>query len=348
MEKLTPRQKNILKELSKNDMSRGQIEESLEKIYQISKATVIRDLGGLINAKLIKQKGSGPAIRYSLLNLPNDANILNLDEYFSVDSDDRKVLSDSFDSSIIKDIDRFFTKKELVSFDNNMMKVNIKDEETLSIEVRKELERLIIELSWKSSRIEGNTYTLLDTENLLKNNIEAPNHTLEERNMILNHKYAFAYIIDNIESFKNFSLSNMIKLHDVLTKGLNINPGLRKHKVGITGTKYRPLDNVYQIEDAITELTIKLEKLKSPVSVAFAVLVFISYLQPFADGNKRVARLMSNGILLSNGYYPLSYRSVNEVEYKKALIVFYEQHIISYFKEIFKKQYKFSSENYYL
>jgi len=214
--------------------------------------------------------------------------------------------------------------------------------------VKKELERFVIELSWKSSKIEGNTYSLLDTENLLKNNVEAPNHTKDEKNMILNHKYAFDYILNNLSGFKEFSVKETILLHDILTKNLNVSTGLREMGVGIAGTKYKPIGNKYQIEDAMRALDEKLSTVKSPVLKSFATLVFISYIQPFADGNKRTARLMSNGILLANKYYPLSYRNVDEVEYKKSLIIFYEQQTIYYFKKIFKEQYEFSMNNYFL
>ena len=80
---------------------------------------------------------------------------------------------------------------------------------------------------------------------------------------------------------------------------------------------------------------------------AFSTLVFVSYIQPFVDGNKRTARILSNAILLANSYYPLSYRSVDEIEYKKALIIFYEQFNIYYFKKIFLEQYQFSVDNYF-
>ena len=348
VDSLTPRQQNILKELSKKDLSRLDIEDVLEKTYKVSKPTVFRDLTTLLDLGFISQEGAGPSTYYKLAKLPHDLPVIDLDEYFKTDSDDRVVLNDTFDSSLISKIDVLFSKNELSEFDSSRSSFLDRIKNKNDTEIKKELERLIIELSWKSSKIEGNTYSLLDTENLLKNNIEAPHHTRDEKNMILNHRYAFDYILNNLAEFKEFSVKEMISLHDILTRNLNVSKGLREKSVGITGTKYKPLDNKYQIEDAIHSLDKKLSTLESPVLKSFATLVFISYIQPFADGNKRTARLMSNGILLANRYYPLSYRSVDEVEYKKSLIVFYEQHNIYYFKKIFKEQYEFSVKNYFL
>jgi len=345
---LTPRQHKILQELVTKNLTRSEIETLLEETYSVSKATVVRDLSELIDKELIKQEGAGPATYYRLSDFPKYLPIIDLDTYFSVEADDRQIADTKFDFKLIDTVETWLSKKELSKFETKMIIFRSRNKKKLPTEVKKELERLIIELSWKSSKIEGNTYTLLDTENLIKNRVEKPNYTKEETNMILNHKSAFGYILDNLNKFKEFNIDSVIALHDILTKNLDVSPGLRSQAVGISGTKYTPLDNKYQIEDALNKLETKLSSTRSPVIKAFAALVFISYIQPFADGNKRTARLLSNGILLSNEYYPLSYRSVDEVNYKKALIMFYEQHNIYYFKEIFKEQYQFSVNNYFI
>ena len=87
---------------------------------------------------------------------------------------------------------------------------------------------------------------------------------------------------------------------------------------------------------------------KEPFSKAILAMVLISYIQPFEDGNKRTARLTGNAVLLAHNACPLSFRSVNEVDYKKALIIFYEQNNLRFFKELFMEQFKFSSETYFL
>ena len=344
---MSPRQLKILNYLTDSNKSRTEIEELLLKDYAVSKITVVRDLSELIEQGFIQQQGLGPSTYYSITNKPTNLPIYNLDEYFKTDVDKRNIRGSHFETNLINEIDNFFNLKELneIEISRNVFK-NIMSKRN-STDIKRELERFIIELSWKSSKIEGNTYTLLDTENLIKNNIEASSNSKEESQMILNHKYAFDYILKNLDNFKEFSGQNLKQIHSLIVKDLNIQTDYRLHSVGIAGTKYLPLDNKYQIEDAIKMLDMKLKDIESPFIKAFATLVFISYIQPFADGNKRTARILSNSILIANNYYPLSYRSVDEIEYKKALIIFYEQFNISYFKKTFLNQYQFSMTNYF-
>jgi Fic family protein len=347
-EKLSKRQIQILNLLSQKDLARSEIEKYLETTYSVSKATIVRDLTDLISLRFIEQKGSGPSTYYTIKNLPYDLPIFDLDDYFKSETDKRKILGERFNSDLINKVDTFFSGEELATLENTKTSFAKRINSKNDTEIKKELERFVIELSWKSSQIEGNTYTLLDTENLLKNNIEALNHSQQEKQMILDHKYAFDYIIKNTSEFKDFTAKGLDIIHSLIVKSLGVSLGFRTHGVGISGTKYLPLDNKYQIEDAITKLEKKLKKTKSPFIKAFGTLLFISYIQPFADGNKRTARMLSNAILFSNNCYPLSYRSVDETYYKKAQILFYEQYNIFYFKQIFKEQYNFSLDNYFI
>ena len=211
---------------------------------------------------------------------------------------------------------------------------------------RKELERLIIELSWKSSRIEGNTYTLLDTEKLILENKMAPGHDKKEAAMILNHKEAFNFIRQNKHQFKTLTKINLEHLHKLLVKDLSVSFGLRHSPVGVTGSTYRPIDNIHQIKEAVELLSDTVAKIETPYAKAFVALLGISYIQPFEDGNKRTARMMANAILLANGRAPLSYRSVDENEYREAMLVFYEINSLVPFRKIFISQYEFAARNY--
>ena len=211
---------------------------------------------------------------------------------------------------------------------------------------KKELERLIIELAWKSSKIEGNTYTLLDTEKLILENQEAVGHDKKEAKMILNHKDAFTFIRKNLSFFQALTRLNLEKLHSILVKDLNVDFGLRKKPIGVTGSKYQPLDIGYQIEEAVEELSKSISKMTTPYAKAMLSLAGISYIQPFEDGNKRTARFMANALLLSHGFAPLSYRSVDENEYREAMLVFYEINSLVPLKKIFIDQYKFAATNY--
>jgi Fic family protein len=213
--------------------------------------------------------------------------------------------------------------------------------------INKEFERIMIEFSWKSSVIEGNTYSLLGTEALIKNNVVGEGKTADETQMILNHKDAFNEAIQNKQRFVELRLADIEYIHSVLTKKLRISKNIRKEGVGITGTKYRPLDNELQIKEATQKMVGLINKKESFFEKAFLVSILIAYIQIFEDGNKRISRMISNAILLAHNSIPLSYRIVDVEEYKKAVILFYEINNISYFKQIFINQFDDAVNNYF-
>jgi Fic family protein len=132
-----------------------------------------------------------------------------------------------------------------------------------------------------------------------------------------------------------------------LVKDLSISPGIREQAVGITGTVYKPLDNRWQVHEALEKLAEAINKSEYPLEKALVANAMISYIQPFSDGNKRTGRMLANAILLAHDFFPLSYRSVDEEIYKKALILFYEQMSIYHLKEIFLSQYRFALDTYF-
>jgi len=210
----------------------------------------------------------------------------------------------------------------------------------------KELERFVIELSWKSSKIEGNTYTLLDTEKLLREGVEALGHAHAEAQMILNHKTAFSYIRAHADRFQTLTRANMEDVHKLLVTELGVTNNLRKKPVGVSGSRYRPLDNEFQIVEAVEQLASTVASHCSPYAKALIALVGMSYIQPFEDGNKRTSRLMANALLLSHHLAPLSYRSVSEEAYREAVLVFYELNSLVPFAQLFAEQYVFAARNY--
>ena len=122
---------------------------------------------------------------------------------------------------------------------------------------------------------------------------------------------------------------------------------LRKRRVGISGTNYKPLDNEFQIKEAMIAMCDLLNTESSVFSKSLLALVLISYIQPFADGNKRTARIVSNAILMNNSYCPLSFRTVDSVFYKKAMLIFYEKNNISAFKKLYMEQFEFAVKTYF-
>ena len=214
-------------------------------------------------------------------------------------------------------------------------------------EYKKELERLAIDLSWKASQIEGNTYSLLETERLLKDKETAAGKTKEEAIMLLNHKDALDFIVENPDYLIPLTISKIEDIHSLLIKELAVDKNLRKRRVGISGTNYRPLDNEFQIREALESACKLVNKKENIFEKALLILVLISYIQPFMDGNKRTARIVSNAILMNYKHCPISFRTVDSVDYKKAMLLFYEQNNISRFKEIFTNQFEFAVKTYF-
>jgi Fic family protein len=315
---------------------------------KISLITVKRDLDYLVLLKYLKRKGQGRSTGYEktmlgMLLSPVDASLYNKIE------PDLRDGNNQFNFSLFEKFPKdIFTDEEKELLDSATKSYNKKTKNINSVVRAKELERFIIELSWKSSKIEGNTYTLLDTEKLLREGISAKGHKDSEATMIINHKKAFSFIMDNFEHLKKNGITAgfIEKIHELLTVNLGISKGVRRGLVGIIGTKYKPLDNKYQINEALKSLCELVNKMKIPYNKALTILVGISYIQPFEDGNKRTARLLCNAILLSENCAPLSYRSVNEDDYRESILVFYEKNSIMPMKKIFINQYLFSADNY--
>lgn len=338
----------ILQFLHYNPLSkRADILQSLSK--QISDRTLMRMLSDAAAKGLIEVSGRGPATRYRLTPQAHVTMDLNLDTYFDKEIDERQV-QESFNFELINDIlpkVELFTHEELQLLDKAQSAFEKHLSEMTEIEYRKEMERLGIDLSWKSSQIEGNTYSLLETERLLKEKETASGKTKEEAVMLLNHKDALDFILDVPDYLKHLTVTRIEDIHALLTKELGVERNIRNRRVGITGTNYTPLDNEFQIREALED-TVRLINDKSSVfEKAFLALVLLSYIQAFTDGNKRTARIVSNGILIANGYCPISFRTVDSIDYKKAMLMFYEQNNIAAFKRIFIDQFLFAVKTYF-
>lgn len=313
---------------------------------EISLVTTKRTLSEMAAQGILVVSGSGRTTRYNLNVRGRIFADTDAKAYCAVEPDKRYGMG-SFNFNLLPELPSdVFTDKELETLNNATLEYKKRTADLPVSIQKKELERLIIELSWKSSKIEGNTYTLLDTEKLILEHKEAPGHDKKEAIMILNHKDAFTFIHENTALFKTLSYANLEKLHAILIKDLNIGLGLRKKAVGVVGSKYRPLDNIHQVKEAVEALVSTVSRMKTPYAKALIALLGISYIQPFEDGNKRVSRLMANALLLAHGCAPLSYRSVDENEYREAMMVFYELNSIMPIKKIFIEQYGFAVKNY--
>lgn len=313
-----------------------------------SRETITRDLSFLCKQNFLKKSGAGAFVVYSLADTYSILAEVDIQKYFETPYLKREV-RESFNFEIFNILSNdIFTAEEKEKLDK-LQKEFIKnfsryDSQTL---INKEFERIMIEFSWKSSAIEGNTYSLLGTEALIKNNVIGKGKTKEETQMILNHKDAFNEAIQNRERFIKLRIADIEYIHSVLTKKLGISKNIRKEGVGVTGTKYRPLDNEPQIKEALQNMVDLINEKESFFEKAFLVSILIAYIQVFEDGNKRTSRIISNAVLLAHHSIPLSYRIVDVEEYKKAVILFYELNNIFYFKQIFIDQFEDAVNNYF-
>ena len=327
--------------------SRGDI--TTGTAFKGSDATLKRMIAAGIKAGDIVAEGKARATRYRLSPQAQLLMPLNLDTYFALEVDERQVQS-SYNFELINGLlaeTRLFSDKDQVHLDALQEEFRQHISELTDNEYRKEMERLGIDLSWKSSQIEGNTYTLLETERLLRESKTAEGKSKEEAVMLLNHKDALSFVLDNPDYLKELTVSHIEDIHQLLTKDLSIDKGLRRHRVGITGTNYHPLDNEFQIREAMRDACELINSKSNIFEKALLTLVLLSYIQPFSDGNKRTARITSNAILIANNYCPLSFRSVDSIDYKKAMLIFYEQNNLYAFKQIFMEQFEFAVKEYF-
>ena len=314
-----------------------------------SDSTMKRLLSAAVKEGNIETVGRVPATKYKLTPQAHVTMPLDLATYFDKDIDEREV-QESFNFDLIRDVlpkVEIFTKEELEVLNDAQLEFEKNTEGMTELEYRKEMERLGVDLSWKSSQIEGNTYSLLETERLLKDKQTASGKTKEEAIMLLNHKDALDFVLDIPDYLKELSVHRIEDIHSILTKELEVERNIRHRRVGITGTNYRPLDNEFQIREALEDTCTLVNGKDNVFEKAFLTLVLLSYIQAFVDGNKRTARITSNAVLIANGYCPISFRTVDSIDYKKAMIMFYEQNNIAAFKKIFIEQFLFAVKTYF-
>lgn len=338
----------ILQYLLENPMvSSKEIHEGISE--KVGYATVKRALQALIAEELIRSVGKGKGTKYELSPAYFVLAPIDTEAYFEQEIDDRKIRSE-FNMNLIEHVlseTDLFTQEESDQLQALQAKFSKNTADLSSEEFNREFERLAIDLSWKSSQIEGNTYSLLETEQLLKEQQTAAGKTKDEATMLLNHKEALDFILSNKNYVRPLTIARIEDLHSILIKDLNVGRNIRKRRVGISGTNYKPLDNEFQIREALQAMCDLVNKKTSVFEKALLVLVLISYIQPFEDGNKRTARIISNAILMNENYCPISFRTIDSIEYKKAMLIFYEQNNINPFKRIFIDQFDFAVKTYF-
>jgi Fic family protein len=314
-----------------------------------SYATIKRTLTKLVEQNILEKTGVGKSTKYRISQGYEIISQVDIDTYFEKEIDEREI-KENFNQSLITETlfkVNIFRQSEIEKLNFLQKKFEYNISQLSEIEHKKEMERLAIDLSWKSSQIEGNTYSLLETERLLKEKETASGKTKEEAVMLFNHKDAIDFLIQNPDYLSPLSISKIEDIHSLLVKDLGVDKNIRKRRVGISGTNYRPLDNEFQIQEALSNVCKLINYKENIFEKALLVLTLISYIQPFVDGNKRTARIVSNAVLMNHNFCPISFRTVDSIDYKKALLIFYEQNNISNFKEIFINQFEFAVNTYF-
>ena len=203
----------------------------------------------------------------------------------------------------------------------------------------KELEYLTVELSWKSSALEGNTYSLLDTELLLVNGVRAKNKTSFETQMILNHKQAISFIFEHPGLFTDeIAFATVEEIHKRISHNLGIESGIRKRVVKISASNYSPPANPHKLREGTDSLLSIISKQRNPGGRALLALSLMPYLQPFEDGNKRIGRMLANAVLIHSIGRGISLRNVDAKQLALAYLSFYEFNSLRALAKILKNE----------
>lgn len=214
---------------------------------------------------------------------------------------------------------------------------------------REVFERLLIDLAWASSRLEGNTYTRLDTENLLEHGVRAEGANATDAQMILNHKKAIELLVDQAEDV-GFNRYTLLNLHAALSENLlddaTDEGRIRSRLVGVTGTAFVPLSIPQKLEELFDLLLAKAGAILDPFEQAFFVMVHLPYLQPFADVNKRTSRLAANIPLIKANLCPLSFVGVPDRAYVEGTLAVYETTRVELLRDVFLWAYDRSCAQY--
>ena len=209
--------------------------------------------------------------------------------------------------------------------------------------------RLMVDLSWNSSRLEGNTYSLLDTQRLLDLGGEATGKTRDDARMILNHRAAIEFLLDENAEVE-FNRHAVCSLHALLSRDLLPDPGapgrLRMNIVGIEGSSFEPLAVPQRIEECFDRILARLREIDDPFEQAFFAMVQLPYLQPFEDVNKRLSRIAANIPLIRANLAPLSFSQVPRSLYIEGVLGVYELNRVELLRDVFLHAYRRSAARY--
>lgn len=339
--------------------------------FQVSDKTLKRRISSLLELKEISQEG-GQKQRIYINESPvaladmsfmledegarfNEDRSLNLSEessallaYFDIPARSRKAAgyNQDFLKSYTPNHTSYLTHQEKQLLATTGVTTHLL--EPAGTYARQVLQRLLIDLSWNSSRLEGNTYSLLDTKRLIEQGSMTEGKSLVETTMILNHKDAIEFLVDGEDDigFNGYTIKN---LHAILSNNLlptAASGRIRSHAVGIAQSTYKPIATPQQLEELFDLMLDKAGAIEDPFERSFFIMVHLPYLQPFDDVNKRVSRLAANIPLFKANLSPLTFVGVPKELYVKGLLAVYERNDTRLLKEVFMWAYRRSADSY--
>ena len=325
----------------------------------VSRRTVNRTLARLVANGQIEKTGSGPTTGYRPISAPTSA------------SSERRLLPVARSSeaqALLAQLSRPLGSRTPVSYERTFVDDYVPNESSLMPRVladalyaagraqgqqpagtvaRKVIEQLLIDLSWHSSRLEGNRMSLLDTQSLFELGRGDANNP--DITMLLNHKEAIEFMVDAVPE-QGITVPVVRNLHGLLMQGLLSEPlaagAIRRRIVTIEGSVYQPTQVPVLLEQMIEEIVARARLIRNPIEGAFFLWVNLAYLQPFEDGNKRTSRLTCNLPLLLYNCAPLSFLNVEQPDYAYAMLGVYEQRSVALAVELFETAYRRSIEKY--
>lgn len=352
--------KLCIEEFGEKGGSFSMIQQSIS--IEIHERTLHRRLEKLISEGEVLKKGRGRATKYYPIDLgsrePTDD---NLDGYYSEDAlavyqriiepvQARAPVTyqrELLDNYIVNET--FYLPEETRCYLNKIGQVDDGNRQPAGTYAAHILDRLLIDLSFNSSRLEGNTYSLLDTKRLVASGVTADGKAVEETQMILNHKEAIQYLVGDASTI-GIDPVTIKNLHALLSDNLLGDPSesgrLRDCAVEIGRSTYTPLAIPQVISECFEEVLLKATKITDPFEQSLFLLIHIPYLQPFVDVNKRVSRLAANIPFICENLRPLSFVDVPEKDYVSSLMAVYELNETALISEVFAWAYERSAQKY--
>ena len=333
-------------------LSRGEIKQLIP--FPINYKTLQRRLSGLMEEGRVNRAGNRKSARYYPLKTTSDKNkgqfvpknegifsqnSLKKLKFLDTPAHSRKLISyrreflESYDPNLT-----FYIPNDLQESLSSRGRLF---ERTLVAETYSWgliYERVLIDFSFNSSRLEGNTYSLHDTEKLLQEGTSADGKMTEEAVMILNHKEAISYLVDNAQEIDLNSFT-ILNLHNLLSQDLIINPqargNIRQIEVSIEKSSYRPLVNQFELKELFELVLLKAGKIQNPFEQSFFILIHLSYLQALENTNNRTSRLACIIPFIKNIICPLNFTDIPSDGYIRALLAIYEKNEIEPMLDLF-------------